>query len=116
MFKIPVLAFAVGVYLPLSTMGAVFLGGLTRYLLTRSRPPDQAERRREKGVLFGSGLVGGGGLTGVVLALWVAARGGQRIVGYPPQIPGYAEMLLAGLAIAMLLWLVVLMVRWREDA
>ena len=75
MFKIPVLAFAVGVYLPLSTMGAVFLGGLMRHLLTRSQSPEEAERRREKGVLFGSGLVGGGGLTGVVLALWVAARG-----------------------------------------
>ena len=37
MVKIPVLAFAVGVYLPLSTMGAVFLGGLTRHLLTRNR-------------------------------------------------------------------------------
>jgi putative OPT family oligopeptide transporter len=115
MFKIPVLAFAVGVYLPLSTMGAVFLGGLIRYLMTRNQAPEQAERRREKGVLFGSGLVGGGGLTGVVLALWVAARGGERIVGYPPAIPGWAEMILAGCTIAVLLWLLLLMVRWREE-
>ena len=116
MFKIPVLAFAVGVYLPLSTMGAVFLGGLMRHLLTRNRPPEEAERRREKGVLFGSGLVGGGGLTGVVLALWVAARGGERIVGYPPDIPGVAEMILAGLTIAALLWLVMWMVTSRDEA
>ena len=115
MFKIPVLAFAVGVYLPLSTMGAVFLGGLMRHLLTRNRPPEEAERRREKGVLFGSGLVGGGGLTGVVLALWVAARGGERIVGYPPDIPGFAEMILAGLTIAALLWLVMWMVTSRDE-
>jgi putative OPT family oligopeptide transporter len=115
LFKIPVLAFAVGVYLPLSTMGAVFLGGLMRHLLTRNQTPQQAERRREKGVLFGSGLVGGGGLTGVVLALWVAARGGERIVGYPPDIPAYAEMILAGLTIGILLWLMLLMVRWREQ-
>ncbi|UCD23587.1 MAG: oligopeptide transporter, OPT family [Gemmatimonadota bacterium] len=115
MFKIPVLAFAVGVYLPLSTMGAVFLGGLMRYLLTRNQPADEAERRREKGVLFGSGLVGGGGLTGVVLALWVAARGGERIVGYPPNISGFAEMVLAGLTIAVLLWLVMWMVTSRDE-
>ena len=116
MFKIPVLAFAVGVYLPLSTMGAVFLGGLMRYLLTRNQSPEEAERRREKGVLFGSGLVGGGGLTGVVLALWVATRGGERIVGFPPDISGFAEMVLAGLTIAALLWLVMWMVTSREEA
>ncbi len=60
LFRIPVLAFAVGVYLPLSTMAAVFLGGLARYVLTRDQIPEEAERRREQGVLFGSGLVGGG--------------------------------------------------------
>ncbi len=115
MFKIPVLAFAVGVYLPLSTMGAVFLGGLMRFLLTRNQSPEEAERRREKGVLFGSGLVGGGGLTGVVLALWVATRGGERIVGFPPDIPGFAETVLAGLTIAALLWLVMWMVTSKEE-
>lgn len=115
LFRIPVLAFAVGVYLPLSTMGAVFLGGLTRHLLTRNRAPQEAERRREQGVLFGSGLVGGGGLTGVVLALWVAARGGERIVGFPPNIPAVAEMILAGVTVAAILWLMVWMVNRREE-
>ena len=83
LFKIPVLAFAVGVYLPLSTMAAVFLGGVLRWVLTRRQEEAEAERRREEGVLFGSGLVGGGGLTGVLLALWVGARGGQPIRGFP---------------------------------
>jgi putative OPT family oligopeptide transporter len=107
-FKIPVLAFAVGVYLPLSTMGAVFVGGLTRYFLTRHQAPEEAERRREQGVLFGSGLVGGGGLTGVVLALWVAARGGQPIEGFPLRLPDFAEQMLAlftiGAIVAILMW------------
>ena len=47
----------------------------------------EAERRREQGVLFGSGLVGGGGLTGVLLAVWVGVRGGGRITGFPLDIP-----------------------------
>ncbi|MEJ2483584.1 MAG: oligopeptide transporter, OPT family, partial [Gemmatimonadota bacterium] len=46
LFKIPVLAFAVGVYLPLYTMAAVFLGGLLRWALTRNVPADISERRR----------------------------------------------------------------------
>ncbi|UCF39713.1 MAG: oligopeptide transporter, OPT family [Gemmatimonadota bacterium] len=106
-FKIPVLAFAVGVYLPLSTMGAVFIGGVTRFFLTRRQPEPEAERRREQGVLFGSGLVGGGGLTGVVLALWVAARGGRPIEGYPPDLPGAAEQLLALVTVGAIVGLIV---------
>jgi putative OPT family oligopeptide transporter len=107
LFKIPVLAFAVGVYLPLSTMAAVFVGGLTRHLLTRNQAPEEAERRREEGVLFGSGLVGGGGLTGVLLAIWVVARGGVPIRGFPPDLPPFAQQALALLTIAALVGLLV---------
>jgi len=103
LFNIPVLAFAVGVYLPLSTMGAVFLGGLLRWLLTREQPAEKAESRREKGVLFGSGLVGGGGLTGVLLAVYVVARGGEPIAGIAPDIPNWAAQGLAALTIGAIL-------------
>jgi putative OPT family oligopeptide transporter len=104
LFRIPTLAFAVGVYLPLSTMGAVFFGGLLRWYLGRNQDEATKERRREKGILFGSGLVGGGGLTGVVLAVWVVAvRRGEPIAGFPPDIPGWASMLLAAATIALIL-------------
>ncbi|MFH1762729.1 MAG: OPT/YSL family transporter, partial [Gemmatimonadota bacterium] len=104
LFKIPTLAFAVGVYLPLSTMGAVFFGGLLRWYLGRNQDEVTKERRREKGVLFGSGLVGGGGLTGVVLAVWVVAvRRGEPIAGFPPNVPDWASMLLAAATIALIL-------------
>lgn len=116
MFKIPVLAFAVGVYLPLSTMAAVFLGGLMRHLLTRRQPAAEAERRREQGVLFGSGLVGGGGLTGVLLALWVGVRGGEKIVGFPPNISEPAAQVLSLLTIAALLGIMAVFIRSRRYA
>jgi putative OPT family oligopeptide transporter len=115
LFKVPVLAFAVGVYLPLATMAAVFVGGLTRHLVTRNQDPDEAERRRERGVLFGSGLVGGGGLTGVLLALWVAVRGGRRIVGFPPHIPEYLEQALSLGTILLIVWLMTAFIRARTD-
>jgi putative OPT family oligopeptide transporter len=115
LFKLPVLAFAVGVYLPLSTMAAVFVGGLTRHLVTRNQDPDEAERRRERGVLFGSGLVGGGGLTGVLLALWVAVRGGQRIVGFPPHLPEYLEQALTLGTILLIVWIMTAFIKARSD-
>jgi putative OPT family oligopeptide transporter len=68
--RINSLAFAVGVYLPVATMVPVFLGGLLRHLLARSAADeDERESRRENGVLFGSGLVGGEGLLGVGIAV-----------------------------------------------
>ncbi|MDA2929513.1 oligopeptide transporter, OPT family, partial [Acidobacteria bacterium AH-259-O06] len=73
---IPSLPFAVGVYLPVSTMTTVFLGGLLRSGMERQAPsPEKAASRREKGVLFGSGLVGGEGLMGVGIAAVAFTQG-----------------------------------------
>jgi len=82
--RIPSLPFAVGVYLPLSTMTPIFLGGLLRLLLTRRREPSVAEARTGRGVLLGSGFVGGEGLLGVGLA------GAAFILGRRPEGIGHA--------------------------
>ncbi|MFQ5491106.1 MAG: OPT family oligopeptide transporter [Phycisphaerae bacterium] len=67
--RLPSLPFAVGVYLPVSTMVPVFLGGLLRLFQERGASDDaQKTQRRERGILFGSGLVGGEGLMGVAIA------------------------------------------------
>lgn len=69
LFKIPSLPFAVGVYLPVSTMTPIFVGGLIRhYFETRTSNKEQLDERRERGVLLGSGFVGGEGLLGVGIA------------------------------------------------
>jgi putative OPT family oligopeptide transporter len=107
LFRVPVLAFAVGVYLPLYTMAAVFCGGALRWWLTRGLDAEEAERRREQGVLVGSGMVGGEGLTGVLFAGWVVVvNRGERIVGYPLHLGPLADGLMAALAIAVILVLI----------
>ena len=69
LFKIPSLPFAVGVYLPVSTMTSIFVGGLIRlWFEKKSHKGVELEARREKGVLLGSGFVGGEGLLGVGIA------------------------------------------------
>ncbi|MEE9118947.1 MAG: oligopeptide transporter, OPT family [Calditrichia bacterium] len=69
LFRIPSLPFAVGVYLPVATMMTVFLGGLLRHIMERtSKSEEEKERRRENGILLGSGFVGGEGLLGVAIA------------------------------------------------
>ena len=69
LFKIPSLPFAVGVYLPVATMTPIFFGGMLKLWLERSsKNEQQAVDRRDKGVLLGSGFVGGEGLLGVAIA------------------------------------------------
>lgn len=84
LLRVPSLPFAVGVYLPLSTMTPIFLGGLLRLLLTRKRETSVAEERSGRGVLLGSGFVGGEGLLGVGLA------GAAFMLGRRPDGFGHA--------------------------
>ncbi len=73
--KIPSLPFAVGVYLPVSTMTPIFVGGLIRLWMERkAKDETQAANRRERGILLGSGFVGGEGLLGVGIALVAVAK------------------------------------------
>jgi putative OPT family oligopeptide transporter len=64
------LAFAIGVYLPLSSMLAVFVGGAVRGLVERRRGGKPAAGS-DPGVLAASGLVAGEGLAGVLVAALV---------------------------------------------
>ena len=68
------LAFAIGVYLPLATMAAIFLGGCIRALTQHGGKRDEAEARVDPGILAASGLVAGEGLAGVLVAGLVAAQ------------------------------------------
>lgn len=76
---VPSLAFAVGVYLPLSTSTPIFVGGMIRWLIDRwlkRRLADRqlteeeftAETDKSPGVLMASGYIAGGAIAGIVIA------------------------------------------------
>ena len=76
---IPSLAFAVGVYLPLSSSSPIFVGGMVRWLVDRARAkkladkhltPEQlaAEGDKSPGVLMASGYIAGGAIAGILIA------------------------------------------------
>ena len=103
--RVPALPFAVGVYLPVSTMVPVFLGGLLRHVAERrSASAAEAAERREQGTLFASGLVGGEGLVGVGIAAAAFLAGGAP-AGIGPEWSGAAAPWLALFALAGLAWL-----------
>ena len=69
------LAFAVGVYLPISLNMSIFLGGCLRALVNHGRknsPKSALSDDADPGVLAASGLVAGEGLAGVLIAGLVA--------------------------------------------
>jgi putative OPT family oligopeptide transporter len=81
LLRIPVMPFAIGMYLPLSLNTAVAVGGFIAYLLRTQLSHARAEKR---GILFASGLVGGDSIFGVLAAL-LAVSGWTR--GSAPLFP-----------------------------
>lgn len=68
MLGVPVLAFALGMFIPLELNTPLVVGGFISWLMTRTKDADLAQRRQEKGTLIASGFIAGGALMGVVSA------------------------------------------------
>jgi putative OPT family oligopeptide transporter len=79
MAGVPSLAFAVGVYLPLSSSSPIFIGGAIRWLVDKARRKELAHHRlsedqlaaesdRSPGVLLASGYIAGGAIAGIIIA------------------------------------------------
>ena len=114
LLRIPSLPFAVGVYLPLSTMMPVFLGGLLRLVLHRRAATDEERlARHDRGILLGSGLVGGEGLIGVVIA---GAAGWAVSRGQTPWSLGFAWAGAAADWLALALFVALITFFWRRVA
>jgi len=68
--KIPALAFALGMFIPLELNTPLLIGGAVNwYVTTRSKDEAVNKARGEKGTLIASGFIAGGALMGVVSAL-----------------------------------------------
>ncbi len=67
---IPVLPFAIGVYLPVQLNACIMVGGLIRLVLDRiKRKENEKKAIINDGILFCSGMIAGEGLVGILLAI-----------------------------------------------
>ncbi len=67
---IPVLPFAIGIYLPVQLNACIMIGGLIRLALDKmKRNNDEKKSIVNDGILFCSGMIAGEGLVGILLAL-----------------------------------------------
>ena len=67
---LPVLPFALGLYLPLSLSGGVMVGGIVRWMIDRQFKGDTLKEKVEKAILWSSGLIAGDALIGIVIAVF----------------------------------------------
>ena len=69
------LPFAVGLYLPISTSGGIFVGGAVRWLVDKKRSGESAgEAEFSPGMLMASGLIAGGAIAGVVQSILIGTK------------------------------------------
>lgn len=84
-FRTPVLAVAIGIYLPFELEVPIFAGGIIHFVVTllhrrKNTPPDTAEIAMRHGLLFASGLITGEALIGILMAIPIVLSGKQDIL------------------------------------
>ncbi len=106
MFKVrsPMLV-AIGMYLPIGTTSAIFVGGMVRWLTDvirkrRALNEPQSARVENVGVLVASGLIAGEALSGLVIG-WFNYKYGKlpSVFEHPSYLVGVAVMVLLALAL-----------------
>jgi putative OPT family oligopeptide transporter len=108
-WRAPVLACAVGIYLPIELSVPIFAGGLVAHLVERRFPPKDEEGDRErihqKGTLFSAGLITGEALMGIIIAIPIVAVGSAEVLALPEALHfgGWLGLVIIA-AIAVLLY------------
>jgi len=106
-WRAPVLAVAVGIYLPLELSTPIFLGGLIAELATRwhrrRNPGGDPEILKQMGLLFAAGLIAGEAIIGVLIAIPIVASGDAHVLALVEVIRPWQQW--AGLAaLALMAW------------
>lgn len=109
-FRTPVLACAVGIYLPIELSVPIFFGGLVAYLVERRaklKADDEEGRDRlhRKGTLFSAGLITGEALMGIFIAIPIVLAGRPDVLALPEGLHfgGWLGLLML-IGIALLLY------------
>ncbi len=76
---IPVLPFAIGVYLPVQLNACIMVGGIVRLVFDRMKDEDKKKEVTNNGILFCSGMIAGEGLVGILLAVLAVFGVGELI-------------------------------------
>ncbi len=111
---IPVLPFAIGVYLPVQLNACIMVGGLIRLALDKMKKKEEEKKRIvNDGVLFCSGMIAGEGLVGIILAL-LAVFGIDKVIDLSSYIPASVYNYGALVLFAIIILTVLKFSLWRK--
>ncbi|MET0814883.1 MAG: oligopeptide transporter, OPT family, partial [Pseudoxanthomonas sp.] len=90
-FRVPVLAAAIGIYLPLELMVPIFLGGLLSHFVQRKHKvsddnEEEKDRIHRPGTLFSAGLITGEALMGIAIAVPIVVSGRADVLALPEAL------------------------------
>jgi len=83
-FRIPILAVAVGIYLPITLSTPIFIGGMVSHFTRKHR---ETHPENKQGLLFASGLITGEALMGILVAIPIFISGEKN---WWPEISGFS--------------------------
>jgi len=109
---IPVLPFAIGLYLPIHLSTPIMAGGLLRLYLEKKKYKSEENKKNviDSGILYTSGLIAGEGLIGILLAVFAVITVGDKSLGSIINLTNYGISLgnIGGLVFFALLLLSIL--------
>ena len=113
-FKVPALAFALGMFIPIELNTPLLIGGaISWYVGSRSKDKAVNTARLEKGTLLASGFIAGGALMGVVSA---ALRfGGIDLMNNEWLESGFAEPLAVVMYIVLIAYLAISSIKAKKE-
>ena len=106
---IPVLPFAIGVYLPVQLNACIMVGGLVRLAFDKMKKNEEEKKQiTSDGILFCSGMIAGEGLVGILLALFAIFGLDQvidlsKVLNMPAAVSNIGSLVLFALIIVSLL-------------
>lgn len=105
---IPVLPFAIGVYLPVQLNACIMVGGIIRLFFDRMKEGKKKEQTISNGILFCSGMIAGEGLVGILLAVLAVFNVGAMldlsgVLNLPAAVSNIGSLVVFGLVIVSLL-------------
>ncbi len=105
---IPVLPFAIGVYLPVQLNACIMVGGLVRLFFDKMKESDKKKGIINDGILFCSGMIAGEGLVGILLAVLAVFNVGavldlSGVLNLPAWASNIGSLVVFGLVILSLL-------------
>ena len=113
---IPVLPFAIGIYLPVQLNACIMAGGLLRLGIEKMKRRDEDKRRMiNDGILFCSGMIAGEGLVGILLALLAVFKLDSAIdLSARLGIPAAASNIGAAVLFAIIIITVLKFSAWKK--